>query len=184
MKKTILIAILALASVWSTPVTFFLATIAGTEIICRLQHCDRNMAAGDQPQRQFTVVARSSPDAKGLDSVLLLEVPQYLAENPAASFRMTDPTGSTEVGDEGWTYAVVKQTPDEQIIATHFLDDLVADETYRVRGNVVTPLTAKMENSGYMFSAMPFALLFAWALQKIANRVLLRMRQTGVARNR
>ena len=173
------VALMVLASTWSMPITFFAATKAGIEVVCLFDRCNRSMAAGDQPQGMFTVVAASSPDAKELVPVPLTGLPKFLAENPGATLRMPNSKGST--GDESsgsgeWTYEVLRQTPDEQVVGAHFFDDLAADETYRVRGNVVTPLTSKMENVGYMFVAIPFALLVAWAVRRFAKRALAKLR--------
>jgi hypothetical protein len=164
------IGIATLCSGW-----FFLAScttgaIVGTRIVAMVD--TRDASDGDEMHHLFSVVV---PSSEADSSFVVLGLDGVMA-NPAAyaPFWMPDGYGKTEDRDSYYSFSVLEQTDEWQIIEVveEYRDgDNTIWSRYRADDKSITPISSRMMYFGYVFAAMPYAIGFAFLLYFV-GRVL------------
>jgi len=151
-----------LASAWFFPVSCTTAMGIGTSVL--VQSDARDAARGDAVHASIAVVALPPPaPGQAFGHLLLGNVPSYKERHPDATFLMPASEGRIELeGHTTVTYKVVAASGAEQTIETQYQDgDRSAWGRYRATRRDVSPLASRLSVQDYIFSAIPYALVFA-----------------------
>lgn len=173
MKKISIFLLTAFGSSWFLPVSFFIGTRSGMEAICWHQHCARDMAVGDAPDRLFSVMVRLPSDRNKVISVLLEELQRFLENNPDATLEMLADKGEADGG--WWEYSVEFKDADRQIIHASYVDGNSISVKYQTEGHSIEPLSSKVMNSGYTFASAPFGVLVAMLIKFFSRRLSIKL---------
>lgn len=143
---------------------------AGTKIAAKLD--ERYMSNGDEPLSTFKVVAMPGLEGKPFQAILLSDLPQAQEENSNLSFLMPDNTGKIDTDYASISYTVINADDTGQeieVIEQHFDGDNTIWSRYKANATTVSPVFSKMFYIGYMFTAFPFAFVFALALYALGR---------------
>lgn len=169
--------IAVLASVWFFPVSCTTATALGTKVLAELDA--RDAAKGESVHSSIAIVVLPSPAPdQAFGHLLLGNLAAFKERNPAATFIMPATEGRIEIGGHTTVgYKVMESSDGGQTIETRYKDgDRSAWGRYRATRRDVTPLASKLFGSEYMFSALPYALAFAFIAMFGARLLRRRMR--------
>ena len=165
---------LVLGAIWFFPVSCTTGLIAGTLAIARLD--SRDIEKGQQPHPWFFVVARPAEANSPFSVIPLKDLPKFKSSTPHHSFLM--PRSSARIKTNEYThvsYRVISDSGTEQTIEVKYSDD---DKTiwsrYRATPSDVVPMFSQMSHPGYMFRALPTAVIFALLMYGVGR--LLRKR--------
>ena len=134
----------------------------GTSVL--VQSDARDAARGDAVHASIAVVALPPPaPGQAFGHLLLGNVPSYKERHPDATFLMPASEGRIELeGHTTVTYKVVAASGAEQTIETQYQDgDRSAWGRYRATRRDVSPLASRLSAQDYIYSAIPYALVFA-----------------------
>jgi hypothetical protein len=152
---------LVLGAVWFFPISCTTGLVAGTLAIARLD--SRDIEKGQQPHPWFFVVARPAEANSPFLVIPLKDLPKFKSSTPHHSFLM--PQSSARIKTNEFThvsYRVISDKGTEQTIEVEYSDD---DKTiwsrYRATPSDVVPMFSQMSHPGYMFRALPIAVVFA-----------------------
>ncbi len=152
---------LVLGAIWFFPVSCTTGLVAGTLAIARLD--SRDIEKGQQPHPWFFVVARPAEANSPFSVIPLKDLPKFKSSTPHLSFLM--PQSSVRIKTNEYTYVsyrVISDKGTEQTIEVEYSDD---DKTiwsrYRATPSDVVPMFSRMSQPGYMFRALPTAVIFA-----------------------
>lgn len=178
------IVALVLGSLWFFPVSCTSGLYAGMHVASRMD--ERDTARGQQVHPAFSIVAEPGVDGQAFQLVRLADIESFkkkgAAQSIPQSFLMSEPSGTLESGGyASVSYRVLQSTAEAQEIEVIDLDD---DRTvwsrYRATATEIAPLGSRMFYVGYMYRALPFALLLA--LLVYAGGRLLRRGTAGAGR--
>lgn len=172
-----------LGAVWFFPVSCTTGLIAGTVAMGRLD--SRDIEKGEQPHPWFFVVAQPAEANGPFSLVALKDLPKFKSSISNHSFLM--PRSSARTQANGYTrvsYRVISDRGTEQTIEVEYSDD---DKTiwsrYRATPSDVVPVFSRMSHPGYMFRALPVAIVFAILMfgvgRFIRNDMLRSLRSAG-----
>ncbi len=166
---------LIIGSLWFFPVSCTSGLYAGMHVAARMD--ERDTTSGQQVHLAFSIVAEPGVDGQAFQMVRLADIAKFRKKGGAPTFLMSKPSGTLESGGyASVSYRVLQSTAAAQEIEVIDLDD---DRTvwsrYRATATNVTPLGSRMFYVGYMYQALPFAMLLA-LLVYVGGR-LLRRRQ-------
>jgi hypothetical protein len=169
---------LVLGAIWFFPVSCTTGLIAGTLAIARLD--SRDIEKGQQPHPRFFVVARPAEANSPFSVIPLKDLPKFKSSTPYHSFLM--PQSSARIKTNEYThvsYHVISDKGTEQTIEVEYSDD---DKTtwsrYRVTPSDVVPLFSRMSHPGYMFRALPIAIIFASLMYGVGRLLRKRLART------
>jgi hypothetical protein len=110
-----------------------------------------------------------------LEAVRLSSLDDYKLSNPQASFLLPDKSGGFAIGSDGAKISYVATTPKPgtQIIEVTHDGDGEAETFFRYEATdkTIKPMYSKLWNIGFMFAAIPYALVFAFILRFIGKRM-------------
>jgi len=171
---------IVLGSIWFFPVSCVVGTVAGTEIVAKLD--ERVVARGDEIHPLFSVAAEPGEEGKPFIVLGQHALARYQKSagagkaEPSLSFRLSAPTGSMKVGDDGsgatFSYRVLEDNGQEQLIelvAAAGDGDNTVWSRYRATTSTVVPVSSRMFYFGYMFSALFNAFIGAWGIYVIGR---------------
>ncbi|MFH1114041.1 MAG: hypothetical protein V1792_08980 [Pseudomonadota bacterium] len=173
------IVALVMGALWFFPVSCSTGLIAGTWAISHLDA--RDIAKGREPHQPFFVTAQPGEGNRPFSVVSLKDLEKFKRDFPGTSFVMSSPAGRLELGGRTkCSYRVVSESGTRQTIEVVWSDD---DKTirsrYRASRSDVVPVYSRMYYHGYMFQALPLALVFALVVLTAGR--LLRRKLSGMA---
>ena len=170
--RLINVIIILLGSIWFFPVSCTTGVFMGTQIIAKLD--EREASKGEEMHSLFSVIIEPGKNGRLFRPIGLSELTEF--ENNT-SFLMSRPTGSEDYEDSNFSYQVIKDTGQEQVIEVveryHDGDNTIWSR-YKATQTSVMPLSSKMLYFGYMFSAVPYSFgfaLFLYAFGRFFRRV-------------
>ena len=190
---------LILGSVWFFPVSCMSSGVVGTWLV---SHYDaRDAREGDTLHNTFSFVTDSgdgtfaatrlvearrsleqfreiAPELKGASEAELWKAAGF-------DFLMPRPAGRRDIHDSNYTYRVLEQDRQGQLIevveAYHDGDNTIWSR-YRATRDGITPLTSRMFYFGYAFAALPFAFGTALLFYGIGRLLRRRVQASSLAR--
>lgn len=161
LNRPMKILALIIGSLWFFPVSCTSSLYAGMHVASYLD--ERDTTRGDQIHPAFSIVAEPGVDGQSFRMVRLAEIEPFRKKGMAKIFLMSQSSGELESGGyASVSYRVLQGTPEAQEIEVIDVDD---DRTvwsrYRATATGVTPLGSRMFYVGYMYQALPFAMLLA-----------------------
>jgi hypothetical protein len=170
---------LVLGAIWFFPVSCTTGLIAGTLAIARLD--SRDVEKGQQPHPWFFVVARPAEANSPFSVIPLKDLPKFKSSTPHHSFLM--PRSSARIKTNEYThvsYRVISDKGTEQTIEVEYSDD---DKTiwsrYRATPSAVVPMFSQMSHPGYMFRALPTAVICALLMYGVGRLLRKRFSSTS-----
>lgn len=154
------IFLIVIGSSWFFPVSCTTGLAVGAHIVAALD--SRDVLNGDSVHSLFKVAAEPGEDGQPFR---VLSNPDKESGN--LSFRMSSTSASIEKDGSIFSYRVMKNSGHEQtieLIETSINGDNKIWSRYRATDEKVTPLSSRMFYFGYMFNALPFAVVFALLL--------------------
>lgn len=162
------IVAIVLGSVAFFPVSCTTGVVVGTHVVAALDK--REVQKGDVIHSLFKVVAEPGEEGRPFRVLGKDKCPPYAPAyasrnpNPPISFRMSEPSGSVKLESSTFSYRVLEDNGEEQLIElVEAYDD--GDNTiwsrYRATKSTVSPVSSRMAYFGYMFTAMWFAFVGA-----------------------
>jgi hypothetical protein len=152
-----------ICSVWFIPVSCTVGLYAGTHYFSWSDI--REIDKGDQlhPLAHFVYEEKSGDDNKSFKSSLFKDLHQTKISSPGLSFLMEPENDSIKSGKyNSITYKVVSKVGADQILEVmHNDDDKTIWTTYKATTTDIRPISSKMMYFGYLFKAIPYALIFA-----------------------
>ena len=153
-----------LGSAWFLPAGCTIGMLAGPSVISAIDA--REVEKGEELHRLFKVVVTGGT-AKGMDELESLmyhlnEVEGSIQVDSSEMpnfFLLSEPSGSFETESSIYTYLVIEDSGDEQLIELReeYKDgDNTICSKYRARRTSITPLATRMYYFGYMFNAVPY----------------------------
>ncbi|MCI5207358.1 MAG: hypothetical protein D3910_00855 [Candidatus Electrothrix sp. ATG2] len=166
--------IIILGSSFFIPVSCSLGIVGGTKVIALLDA--RDVQKGDHVHSLFSVVAKSKHNQQGTDFIALpLEKAKQLASaDNAFSFLMPLSESSKKTDRSHYAYKVLKDQGSEQtieVVEVYKDGDNTIWSQYRATDKEVFPLASKMFYFGYMFQAVPYALVFALSMYALGKKL-------------
>jgi hypothetical protein len=168
--RWIKIFLIVVGSSWFFLVSCTTGVIVGSQIVAALD--SRDVLNGDTVHSLFKVAAE--PGEKG-QTFRVLSNPNN--EGGGVSFRMSSTSASIEKGGSAFSYRVIEDSGQEQLIElveTYKDGDNTIWSRYKATDTRVTPLSSRMFYFGYMFTAIPFAVACALLLT-FSARILQRI---------
>jgi hypothetical protein len=153
-----------LGSAWFFPVSCTTATFFGTHMAARLD--EREVARGDSVHSQFSVAAEPGEAGRPFRVLARDEIDAAKAK-AAVTFRMSRPRGAADIEQSKFSYHVLADTGQEQLIelVEEYRDgDNTVWSRYRATSSTVSPVSSRMFHFSYMFAALPFAFGLALVL--------------------
>lgn len=148
-------------ALWFIPVSCTTGLVGGTWALTRLDA--RDVEKGQEPHRLFFVVVSPGRDKNPFSVIQLKELSHFKTTVSDYSFLM--PRESNQIKIDARTfcsYRVIADTENHQTIEVVWTDDdKTTWSTYRATRSDVVPLYSRMYYQGYMFRALPLALVFA-----------------------
>ena len=182
---------IVIGSVWFLLVSGSACLYAGTIMVAKSD--ERIMERGDAPHTLFSVVAQSVHDdvpfhvldRYALDQLETLSLGEKRSgeggwrTDGTANFLMKAPSGNMDSGDSNYSYQVIEDRGNVQIIevvqAKHDGDNIIWSR-YRATASTVIPISTRMSYLGYMFAAAPYALSTAFVLFVIGRLMRRKLR--------
>ena len=170
--RWIKIFLIVVGSNWFFPASCSTGVILGAQIVAALDR--RDVLKGDRLHSLFKVAAE--PGESG-QSFRALSYP--VKEDSNVSFRMSGTSASFEKGGSAFSYRVIEDSGQEQLIElveTYKDGDNQIWSRYKATETEITPLSSRMFYFGYMFTAFPFAVVCALFLAfsaRIVRRIYL-----------
>jgi hypothetical protein len=164
------IFLIVIGSGWFFPVSCTTGVAVGTQIVSVLDR--RDVSRGDSIHPLFKVAAEPGEEGQPFR---VLSNPDKESGN--LSYRMTSSSASIEKDGSVFSYRVVQDSGNEQIIElieTYKDGDNTIWSRYKATNEKVTPLSSRMFYFGYMFTAFPFAVAFALLLS-VSARIIHRI---------
>lgn len=163
-----------LGSVWFFPVSCTTSLFAGTWLVALYDA--RDARDGDMVHPLFSIVFEPGDDGAPFGVISLRDqqrmqqrVDEIRADDSGItpmellgidSYLMSVPAGRGDIGQSNYSYRVLEQTQDAQLIevveAYHDGDNTIWSR-YQATATGFTPLTSRMFYFGYSFPAIPFA---------------------------
>ena len=165
--RWIQIFLIVVGSNWFFPVSCTTGVIVGPQIVAALD--SRDVLKGDQVHSLFKIAAEPGENGQ---SFRVLSYPGK--EDNNGSFRMSGTSASIEKGESAFSYRVIEDTGQEQLIElveTYKDGDNQIWSRYKATKTKITPLSSRMFYFGYMFTAFPFAIVCALFLTFAARIV-------------
>lgn len=143
------------------PVSCTTALVVGTHVLSRLDA--RDIAWGDEPHLLFFVGVSMADSSKPPTIVSLSKIEAFRQSNPGCSFLLPAPSGIISIDQHtSARYVITESSFDEQIIEVRYSDhDKEGFSKYKATRHSIDPLNSRLWHHGYMFSAMPYAFVFA-----------------------
>ena len=154
MKLYRLVAVI-LGSLLFMPISCTVGAIGSLPIAAWLD--SRNVERGDKVHSLFSAVAELKKDRERIITLGLSQIKEVEKLQEPVSFLMSKPNGSFIIDQSEWTYKVLEDKGDQQVIEVieRYLD---GDNTiwirYRAIENNIFPLKSRMFYFGYMFNAI------------------------------
>ena len=157
-------AALVLGSMYFFPVSCTTSMISGTHIIANIEA--RDMSKGEVPHQQAYLIT-ALPDAS-LKVIPLSELDERKNKNSQVDFLLPTTSGEFSIGEHGRvSFVVTKSAPEAQTIEVTLHDDTDSFFRYEASRNTIKPLYTKLFHHGYMFGAIPYALVIAVTLHLV-----------------
>lgn len=162
MTRSIPVWIFIISSGWFVPVVALLATKLGMELLCLQQGCARAYENGTGASGLLKVLV-VPPDQRGVVTVPLAGVSDYLKATSGAGLLLPDSKGTTSSGAD---YSVKPISPHSQSVSLSYVDAASVKFIYRVNGSTIVPVYSKIMGIGYMFVCLPIALVIAFLVRR------------------
>ncbi|WP_374490486.1 hypothetical protein [Zoogloea sp.] len=175
-NKTLNFALVIFGSVWFMPISFFVGTRVGLELVCVQAGCSHTMDHGDPPHSSFTVLIDRG-QGEHPDAVLLSDIQDFFAKHPEATLLMPNRAGAT--ADLAWEYHAESQSPGRQLVRVEYFDSSRMTFTYLASTQTLQPLKSEVVNVGHMMVGMPLGLLSAELVRVATMRVRRRAEALG-----
>ena len=145
------------------PISCSVGAIGGLPVVSWLD--SRNVERGETVHSTFSVVAelKSNREEIYVLGQSQIKQPEKLLQEPV-SFLMSKPNGSFIIDQSEWTYKVLEDKGDQQVIEVieRYLDgDNTIWSRYRATENNIFPLKSRMFYFGYMFNAIFIGFVFS-----------------------
>lgn len=175
--KALRIIALILGAVWFFPVSCTTGLVVGTLTVARLD--SRDVQKGEKPHRPFVVVALPGKDGRPFSVVPLKELPQFKKAFPDHSFLMKRPKDKVTMNRRIECFYTVRSNlgAAQTLEVVWKDDDKIVTSTYAATRDDVVPIFSQMFYQGYMFQALPFALVFAAVLLVLGRLLRKRLRR-------
>ena len=151
-----------ICSVWFIPVSCSVGLYAGTHYFSWSD--TRDIEKGDQlhPLAHFVYEEDSGDGNKSFKYALFNDLQQTKISSPNISFLMEPDNDSIKSGKYySISYKVVSKEGADQILEVmHNDDDKTIWATYKTTSTYIRPISSKMMYFGYLFKAIPYALIF------------------------
>lgn len=180
------IGIIVLGSGWFFLVSCTAGLFVGTRIVAQIDA--RDVSRGDTVHSKFSLVITSEGSDEPFSVVTLSDLTRYeeragdSGEPFTDSFLMHDSNGHRDLGTSSFSYEVIEETANGQIIEvveTYHDGDNTIWSRYEATRSSITPISSRMFYFGYMFAAFPYAIGFAVLLYAVGR--YLRSKNQGAA---
>lgn len=171
---------LILGSVWILPVGCAIGMVAGPSVMSKMDA--REIQKGDALHPLFKVVVRdgTAKDLNEIEALMahLKEAGDNIKTGTPTEpnlFLLPEPSGRFESESSLFTYSVLEDTGDEQLIELieEYKDgDNTIWSRYKARRASIIPMSSRMYYFGYMFMAIPYGLGGALALFLVGRLLL------------
>jgi hypothetical protein len=144
------------------PISCTVGSIGGLPIVSWLD--SRNVERGDTVHSHFSALGESKTDRNHIIVLGLHDIAHTEKLQEPVSYLMSKPNGSFIIDQSEWTYKVLEDKGDQQIIEVmeRYLDgDNTIWSLYRATESNVFPLKSRMFYFGYMFSAFFIGFVFS-----------------------
>lgn len=152
-----------ICSVWFIPVSCSVGLYAGTHYFSWSD--TREIDKGDQlhPLAHFVYEEISGDDNKSFRYALFKDLQQTKSSSLGISFLMEPDNDSIKSGKYySISYKVISKVGADQVLEVMYNDDdKTIWTTYKATSTDIRPISSKMMYFGYLFKAIPYALIFA-----------------------
>ncbi len=155
---------IVLGAQWFVLLSCTTGVVVGPQIVAKLD--ERNVEKGDSVHSLFKIAAEPGAEGKSFRVLSMEQVQSYLAKGEKASvevpltFRMSQPAGGIDLADSTFTYRVLEDSGQAQLIelVEKYKDgDNTIWSRYRATNTTVTPVSSRMFYFGYMFTALMYS---------------------------
>jgi hypothetical protein len=182
--KIIKFIIIVLGSSLFIPVSCTIGVLGGIQVVA--WNDSRDVQKGDSVHSQFSVVAvpQHSKNKNDISVLSLQQIEQLRKVNEPLSFLMPIANSSMQTVHSRYSYKILEDRGKEQIIEVveEYKDgDNTIWSQYRATEKEVFPISSRMFYFGYMFQALPYALVLSlclYACGKILRRRVIFSRKT------
>lgn len=164
------VLISVVGSVWFVPVSCSLSLYAGIHLTSEIDA--RDVSKGDDVHTLFSVVVDSESNDESFMVVKKDNIQQYRElidsdSTSSLSFLMSKPSGRKRTDTADYSYQVIDGTNSEQtieVVETYHDGDNTIWSRYKANHSQVAPISSRMLYFGYMFTAFPYAVAFAFLI--------------------
>lgn len=163
-----------LGSLLFLPISCSVGAICGVPIVSWLD--SRNVEEGDTVHSLFSAVAEVKNNRERIIVLGLSQIEEVKKSREPVSFLMSKPNGSFIMDQSEWSYKVLENSGDQQLIEVvqKYLDgDNTIWSRYRAKEHNIFPLKSRMFYFGYLFNAIFIGFGFSiviYILGKILKR--------------